>query len=94
LKEAIDCFATAGSIVTDNRLLDRCLWRILKEQRETLNRKLPPDTPKLTIYFPPQRRYPGLPVEMERNVITLEVLDGLLNEPIPEVEQVVRCVLN
>ncbi len=46
------------------------------------------------IYFPPRRRYPGLPIEMEREVIALEVLEGLLDEPIPEVEQVVRCVLS
>jgi hypothetical protein len=31
---------------------------------------------------------------MERNIIALEVLEGLLDEPIPEVEQVVRRVLN
>jgi hypothetical protein len=48
----------------------------------------------LRIYFPPRRRYPGLPIKMERDVIALEVLEGLLDEPIPEAEQVVRCVLS
>jgi Transglutaminase-like superfamily len=94
LKEAVDCFATACSIVTDDRLLDLCLWGLLKQRREVLNRKIPSVTPKLRIYFPPRRRYPGLPIETERDVIALEVLEGLLDEPIPEVEQVVRCVLN
>ena len=94
LKKAVDCFATACSIVTDDRLLDHRLWGLLRERREELNRKIPTITPKLRIYFPPQRRYPGLPIEIERDVIALEVLQGLLGEPIPEVEQVVRCVLS
>jgi hypothetical protein len=94
LKEAVDCFATACSIVTDDRLHDLCLWGLLKQRRAALNERIPADTPKLRIYFPPRRRYPGLPIEMERDVIALEVLEGLLNEPIPEVEQVVRCVLS
>ena len=94
LKEAIDCFATACSIVTDDRLLDLCLWKMLKERREELNQKILLVTPKLRIYFPQRRRYPGLPIETERDVIVLEVLEGLLNEPISEVQQVVRCVLN
>ena len=94
LREAVDCFATSCSIVTDDRLLDLRLWGLLKQRRETLNGKTPAVTPKLRIYFPPRRRYPGLPIEIERDVITLEVLEGLLNEPIPELEQVVRCVLS
>jgi hypothetical protein len=94
LREAVDCFATACSIVTDDRLLDLCLWGSLKQRSEALNRKIPSATPKLRISFPPRRRYPGLPIEIERDVIALEVLEGLLDEPIPEVEQVVRCVLN
>ena len=83
LKEAVDCFATACSIVTDDRLLDLCLWGLLKQRRAALKRRIPAVTPKLRIYFPPQRRYPGLPIEMERDVIALEVLEGLLDEPIP-----------
>jgi len=94
LGAAVDCFATACSIVTDNRLLDLRLWKSLKERRETLKRKIPAATPKLRIYFPPRRRYPGLPVEVERDVIALEVLEGILNEPIPEIDRVVRCVLS
>lgn len=94
LKEAVDCFATACSIVTDDRLLDRCLWDLLKQRREALNKKIPEISPKLRIYFPSVRRYPGLPVEVERDIIALEVLDGLLNSPSVEQEQIVRCVLH
>jgi hypothetical protein len=94
LKEAVDCFATGCSIATDDRLLDLCLWGLLKQRRETLNGRIPAATPKLRIYFPPRRRYPGLPIKIERDVIALEVLENLLDEPTPEVEQVVRCVLN
>jgi hypothetical protein len=94
LKEAVDCFATACSIVTDDRLLDLCLWGLLKQRRGALNERIPAATPKLRIYFPPRRRYPGLPIEMERYVIALEVLEGLLDEPILDMKQVVRCVLS
>ena len=94
LREAIDCFATACSITTDDRLHDLCLWGLLKQRREALNQRISSNTPKLRIDFPPRRRYPGLPIEIERDVIALEVLEGLLNEPIPEVEQVVHCVLS
>jgi hypothetical protein len=54
----------------------------------------PPASSRSEVQFPPRRRYPGLPIEMERDVIALEVLEGLLDEPIPDVEQVVRCVLS
>jgi hypothetical protein len=94
LKEAVDSFATACSIVTDDRLRDLCLRGLLKQRRAALNARIPAFTPKLMIYFPPRRRYPGLLIEMERAVIALEVLEGLLDEPIPEVEQVIRCVLS
>ena len=92
LKEAVDCFATACSIVTDDRLLDLCLWGMLNEWRETTNRRIPPISSKLTIYFPPLRRHPGIPVEMERDIIALEVLDSLLSGPNHEIEHVVRYV--
>jgi hypothetical protein len=93
LREAVDCFATACSIATDDRLLDLCLWGLLRQRRETLNGRIPASTPKLRIYFPSRRRYPGLPIEVERDVIAIEVLERLLEKPIPEVQQVVRCVL-
>jgi hypothetical protein len=93
LREAVDCFATACSIVTDDPALDLCLRGLLAQRRESLSGRVPSVTPKVRIYFPPRRRYPGLPIEIERDVIALEVLEGLLNEPNPEVEQVVRCVL-
>jgi hypothetical protein len=78
--------------VTDNGLLNLCLCGLLKQRREELIAVTPPTTPKLRIYFPPRRRYPGIPVELERDVIALEVLEGLLNESIPDVDRVVRCV--
>ena len=93
LKEAADCFATVCSITPDDRLLDRRLWQVLKQWREALDPRIPSVAPKLRIYFPQRRRYPGLPIEMERDVIYLEVLESLLNEPIRGVDQVVRCVL-
>lgn len=86
LREAVDCFATACSIVTDDRLLDLCLWGLLKQRREALNRTIHAATPNRRIDLPLRRRYPGLPIEMERDVITLEVLDGLLDDPIPQAE--------
>jgi hypothetical protein len=93
-KEAVDCFATACSLVTDDRLLDLCLWGLLMQWREALKSRTPAATPRVRIYFPPRRRYPGLPVEMERNIIALEVLESLLSEPIPDADRVVRCVLS
>jgi hypothetical protein len=70
------------------------LWGLLKKRREALKSRTPSATPKLRIYFPPRRRYPGLPVEMEQDIIALEVLESLLGEPIPDVDRVVRCVLS
>lgn len=95
LKGAVDCFATACSIATDDRLLDLCLWGVLKQRREAVHGKTPALMPKLRISFSPRRRYPGIPIELERDVIALEVLERLLDETIPDVEQiVVRCVFN
>jgi hypothetical protein len=93
LREAVDCLATACSIVTDDGLLDYFLWASLKLWRESLKPMLPPVSPELVIYFPPHQRYPGLPIELEREVIALEVLEDLLNKPVPEVKQVIRCVI-
>jgi hypothetical protein len=78
--------------VTDDRLLDLCLRGLLQQWRAVLAPRIPAVTPTLRIYFPLRRRYPGLPVEIERRVIALEVLEGLLNEPISDVNRVVRCV--
>ena len=36
LREAVDCFATACSVATDDRLLDLCLWGLLKQRRAAL----------------------------------------------------------
>jgi len=94
LKEAVDCFATACSITTNDRLLDAWLWKTLKERREALGPKIPTKTPKLRIMFPERRRYPGIPIEVERDVMALEVVETLLNEPVVDVEQVVRCVFS
>lgn len=93
-KEAADCFATACSISTDDRLLDFCLRSVLKRWRAILKSRAPATTPGLRIYFPSRRRYPGLSVEMERDVIFLEVVESLLNEPIPDLDRVIRCVLS
>ena len=49
LKEAVDCFATACSIVTDDRSLDLCLWELLRQRRKALNPRIPAVTPKLRI---------------------------------------------
>jgi Transglutaminase-like superfamily len=89
LREAVDCFATACSIVTDDRLRDLCLWGLLKQRREVLNLRTPSAMPKLKIDTPQPRRYPGLPISMERDVIALEALECLLDEPIPEAKQMV-----
>jgi hypothetical protein len=94
LREAVQCFATACSVVTDNRLLDMRLFDLLKKWQESLTPRIPAKTPTLRIYFPPKRRYPDLPADVERKVIELEVLEGLLDQPIPDVDRVVRCVLN
>ncbi len=93
LREAVDAFATAGSIVTDDRSLDLCLWRMVREWRESLRRRIPPRTPKLVIDFPERRRNPRLPAEMERDIIALEVLEWLLSGPIPDARQVTCRVL-
>jgi hypothetical protein len=47
--------------------------------------------PRVRIHFPTGRRYPGLPLELERDIITLEVLEGLLGGPLPDASRVV-CV--
>jgi hypothetical protein len=49
LKEAVDCLATACSITTDDRLLDLCLWCLLRQRRAMLSERIPAVTPKLRI---------------------------------------------
>lgn len=82
LQEAVDCFATACSNVSDDRLLDQCLIGLLKQRREMLKGRIPASAPKKAIVFPPQRRYPGLPIEVERDIIALERLEGVPDEPV------------
>jgi hypothetical protein len=84
LREAVDCFATASSIVTDDRLRDLCLWGVLQQWRDALKEKIAEAAPGLRVDFPPRRRYPGLPIEIERDVITLELLEGFSGEPVPD----------
>jgi hypothetical protein len=88
MREAVDSFATACSIVTDDRGLDSCLGRSLREWRESLARRIPAKTPELRISFPAPRRYPGLPVEMERDILALGVVEDLLDGPVPDADRV------
>ena len=82
-REAIDCFATACSIVKDDRLRDLCLWGLLKERREALSDCTSANSPALTVDLPSGRRYPGLPIRIEQDVISLEVAETLYNETRP-----------
>lgn len=93
LGESVACLAAACSIAADDRLLRLCLRESLGLRREALAARVPPVMPKLRIHFPTRRRYPGVPVEMERDAIALDVLDALLDEPIPVTKQVAIRVL-
>jgi hypothetical protein len=93
LREGVHALATACSIVADNDLTNLCLQHWLNEWRKSLASSAPARTPGLRIYFPPQRRYPGLAIDIERKIIVQGVIEGLLVGAIPEVERVTYCVL-
>ena len=93
LGEAVSSFATAASLETDDRLLDFVLWTVLNQRREELRARLPSTPPRLDIAFPSRRRWPGLPLEMERQIIALDAWERILERPLPEDCPVVRCAI-
>jgi hypothetical protein len=93
LGEAVDAFATVCSIVTDDRSLDRAFWRMLQRWRRDVAERAPAGvTPR--VHPPPRRQYPGLPAELERQVIELEALAGIAAGPAPRPGRATRCALN
>jgi len=88
--ESVDAFATACSLVTDDRSLDRTFWRMLEQWRRSLSMRVPFGIPALRIDLPRRRRYPGLPLEVERKVLALSVFEVLLSEPVPASACMVR----
>jgi hypothetical protein len=88
LEEAVDSFAVACSFVTNDNMRNGCLLAVMKRRREVLRCKVPGKTPKLRIFFPQRRRDPELPIELERNIIAMEVLERILNEPVSDVDLV------
>jgi hypothetical protein len=79
---AVDCYAVACSLVSDDRLLDRCLWHLLAEWREALAQRIPIGCPKLKIEPKVVRQYPGLPGEIERQILVLMAIEQSLNQQV------------
>ena len=93
LGEAVSSFATATSLVTGDRLLDFVLGSVLNQRSVALRRLLPAELPRLEIAYPPLRRWPGLPEEMERRIIALDAWELTLQRPLSEGCRVVRCAV-
>ena len=56
------------------------MWRLVEEWQRKMLEQFPPPRPAVTI-APPPRRYANLPLEAEREIIYLEVLEDLLQSP-------------
>jgi hypothetical protein len=93
LGAAVDCHAVACSLVSDDRLLDRCLWHLLGEWREALARWLPACSAMPKIGPTVVRQYPGLPWEIERQILVLTAIERSLKEPIHNTNAAGHCVL-
>jgi hypothetical protein len=83
LKGAVDCFATACSLTSDDILHRMWLGSLIDQWREALHGRIPPSRSKLKVYSSGCRRYPGLSIEIEGTITALERFDSLLSEPLP-----------
>jgi Transglutaminase-like superfamily len=93
LCEAVDCYAVACSLVSDDRLLDRCLWHLMGEWRTVLTRRFPSGHPRFKIDHATARRYPGLPWEIEREILVLTAIEQASHEPALNMDLLGHCVL-
>jgi hypothetical protein len=78
-REGVEACAWSHTLAPHDRLHLGSLRRLLVRWEHDLRQKCPPNFPRLTITFPP-RRFPQLPLEVERRMVHLGVMDALLND--------------
>jgi hypothetical protein len=84
LGDALDAFAAAASIESGDRLLDRVLLDAVGRALAKVSRALAARNLRISVGHRPARRYPGLPSEMERELVGLRLVLGLLDGPLPD----------
>lgn len=78
---ATEAFILASSLAPDIKPHGACAVMALGQWTAGLRQRLPPGFPQVVIHFPP-RRFPAIPLEVERQFIVLETFERLLDEPI------------
>ncbi len=79
--EAATAFAWANELDPRRRQHGYLTWQALRTWKEALQARLPPRLfPKLDLGLP-ESQFRNLPRELEREMIGLRVLEGLLNDP-------------
>jgi hypothetical protein len=81
LGESVSSFATAASLVTSDRLLDFVFWKVLNQRAEELERRSPSKLHLHEVGLESRRFWPGLPDEIERRILTLDLHERLLGQP-------------
>lgn len=80
LKEVAYVYALSSSLAPDNRLLASALVWALNRWGEKLESQCPPNFPALELRLP-ARQFPSLPHDLERQLIFLNVMEDLLEDP-------------
>ena len=78
--QATEAYACAADLQPANALARSAFTRCLKEWRKNLRPDWPPHFPSMTVHFPP-RRFQKIPRELEREILELKLVDGLLHNP-------------
>jgi hypothetical protein len=88
LADALDTFATAASVENGDRLLDRVLLDVMTRARTLVQEDVVRKNLRISVGHRLTRRYPGLPVEMERELVELRLILNLLTRSLPDASNI------
>lgn len=80
-RQAAACYAHACVLAPEHGGYRDCLRDAFDRWGERLGRLAPPHFPALTVRLP-RRRFPGLAAELEEELVRLEVVEDLLEDPV------------
>jgi len=80
-REACDAYAHAHLLAPRQAGHAYCLYAALDQWDKRLEQAAPPGFPRLTVHLP-RRRFPSVPRALEAAMVTLEVMEDLLENPV------------
>lgn len=79
-KESAESFIYAAILAPDHKLHGSCVLSILKKWHAKLRGELPGHFPNVVVRFPP-RRWPSIPLSVEREFICWQAIEDCLHNP-------------